>query len=104
MNEIVDKFIMKAYFTVLRNSQFPPVPSVLYMFKDIVDRDAADIIYPDIDFKTVNAEVIFDVLTRYRCAHSNFGNIYFDARNVLFSINPCDINKLLLPEKTSIKQ
>jgi len=103
MNEIINRFIMNAYFAVLKNSQFPSVAAVFRMFNDLINREAADIMYPDIDFKKVNEEIIFDTLIRFRCAHSNSGIIYFDARNELFE--NFDENKIiLLPEKTTVRE
>ena len=66
------------------NSYSPAVSMVLNRFMDMVDREALDTLYSDLNLKSVTEEDISRVLIRSMASHAYFGQPMFDAQNMLF--------------------
>jgi hypothetical protein len=87
MNEIgvLDRIIIDALFIEFKKSHYPQATSVLRTFHDIVQRQCYDMIYQEIDFKSVDEEKIHSILQMWFCCHSYGGTIYNESQNRLFT-------------------
>jgi hypothetical protein len=83
MHEVIERIIKLAYLTVLQDSHSPMVSTVLDKAKDIIEREALDTIYAELDLK-ITEDQVSEVLVKTRSAHTRFGEPLFDAQNVLF--------------------
>jgi hypothetical protein len=83
MHEILEKVVIKAYIILLEQSHSPAVSAVLEKFKDIVDREALDAMYSELDFN-ITEDNVSSVLVKIRSAHSRYGEPMFDAQNTIF--------------------
>jgi hypothetical protein len=83
MHVVIEKIIKTAYISLLGESYSPMVSNVLGRAKDIIDREALDMIYKELDLN-ITEEQVSEVLVNSRSAHTHFGEPMFDAQNILF--------------------
>lgn len=84
MHEVVERIIKSAHVSLLSSSYSPSVTIILNRFKDKVEREALDTLYPDLNLHNVGEDEISEALIRSRSAHTHFGEPLFDAQNILF--------------------
>ena len=81
---VFGRVVKEAYARILSKNCVPGAAMVCSLVNDVVERNAYDIIYSDVDFKKIDQDYIHKVLTIGGCLHSYGQQTFFDAQNMIF--------------------
>lgn len=82
-SDIIEKIVMQAYMAILKTCT-PTVSAVHGLIDDVVDRNAYNVIYNDVNFKKISEQDIQAILCKYKCLHSYFAVTYYNSQNMIF--------------------